>query len=325
MKKHILLLASIILLGYSCNEEYDYSENIDKSPKVKLNITTNEVAKNLPLLTSIDKWFISGNTRVDLLTLIYDSNGNLVTSENNCLKNLMTEVCVTPKLEKGKYKIVNVSINYFYDTKDESVTYYSWKVSGIEKYSTLEVKDRSFYGSGQIVGYDERDIEVTDKGCSELIYLQSQQASIITSFANPKCAPSDIEYFNFGLLGYSNTIKWDNNSWFFPEDKEKDFVDGYIQIPSQQTYLYRYYTYCVNPGNLTYRLFQKKFGEEYTQVGEYPVTIEPGKEYHFVYDFATNTFGPAPVPSSYDIILTEDEGVEEELIMSVKNRPFTIK
>lgn len=336
MKKHILLLASVALLGYSCNKEYDYDENIDKSPKTRLNISTNSLLSGFGNALNQSSDLNIVNSRNYLHTLVYDASGNLVASEKNALSSFFQEAGVTFDLPKGKYTIVNATINAYFDrATNEDFEYQNWTMSGEDKLSTLSFTASSYamdYAYG-ILGYDKQEIEVTDKGYSDIIYVKSLSSLVrfrYVNFTAGRNADPDLKYIGIyvnkfnGYVSLAEDVKIET----LPGLEGAEGVEGVTYFRRCNSVICSNYTnttevyasYSMLPDNYTFRVYDEREGDEnLTLKGEYNVTFEQGKGYVIMYDLVTGSFSSTNIGSVKPEIEEEETENQDEASFSKIN------
>ena len=333
MKKHILLLASVALLGYSCNKEYDYDENIDKSPKTRLNISTNSLLSGFGNALNYSSDLGVGNARNYLHTLVYDASGNLVASEKNALSSFFQEAGVTFDLPKGKYTIVNATINAYFDkATNEDFENPNWTMSGEDKLSTLSFTASSYAMSYaySILGYDKQEIEVTDKGYRDIIYVKSLSSLVrfrYVNFAAGLNADPDLKYIGIyvnkfnGYVSLAEDVKIETLPGFEGADGETVFRYCNIVDCSKFTNSTNVYaSFSMLPDNYTFRIYDEREGDEYSTLkGEYNVTFEQGKGYLIMYDLVTGSFGSTNIGSVKPEIEEEETENQDEASFSKIN------
>ena len=308
MKKHILLLASAALLFSSCNEEYDFDTL--KTPKLNLNVNIKSVITPFSNVNYFGG--ISDTYNIILKTLVYNQQGKLVAEAENKFNSYDNEINLDFDLEKGKYKVVNMTI-----IKDIYNDYSFWSVLEYDNLNTLSVDLNYISSISSTLGLDMQELEVGDGFKKNIIHVKPATGVLKICYSNFKSARPDVR--NISTYFTTNTIIEPGNNDIYQHDDLKDRYFSFVSNLNPYNFLDQsrimgYVTLL--PGN-DYKLTNiENIGEDKFNTTELNYSIEAGKTTTFYYDFGSGVISQNIADVIYD---GSDDNNEEEVIIKEDN------
>ena len=309
MKKHILLLASAALLFSSCNEEYDFDTL--KTPQLNLNVNIKSVITPFSNVNYFGG--ISDTYNIILKTLVYNQQGKLVAEAENKFNSYDKEINLEFDLEKGKYKVVNMTIK-----KDIYNDYSIWSVLEYDNLNTLSVDLNYISSISSTLGLDMQELEVGDGFKKNIIHVKPATGVLKVCYSNFKSARPIVEYANTYFNLTSSSITPANGNSSINADLENNNYKFFNEIyPNEYKNYESVYGYvALLPGN-DYKLTHiENIGEDKFNTTELNYSIEAGKTTTFYYDFGSGVISQNIADVIYD---GSDDNNEEEVIIKEDN------
>ena len=194
MKKILLLSLSLIafLFLVSCTNDDITIDKVLPKHTITYNVSTQEMYDTFGQVNYIRENYLREDTLcIGVSTFVYDSNGNLVDTKTNTLKNFNATQQSFENLVEGKYTLVTVEtlLNPINSNKSSC-----WSIDDTDKLSTLKITQTSRPSRANIIGV-----------CTESVSVSGD----VTLNVTPKAIGSLINFYcynfensNFVRLGF---------------------------------------------------------------------------------------------------------------------------
>lgn len=300
MKKHIYLFVALatLLLASCKNEDIDISREVsfEVNPYEVINdFVNNEVNQG-------DLEDIASGYRVRVNLFVYDAYGYLKDSEVEYLSGYRETMNANFDLPDGNYTVVATTDIVKYNG---SVSLEFWNFSGMEKLTTLKIKDAGYLGlTSKILGIGHKNITVKSGQTVCHVPMKPAGSLVISQIW-------DINHFNFVEV-YNLLSNRGSESFSFNNDGS--YNSSYEEVPFYTWYVYRFhpsnytsyggygYQFLAYQGETHFMWEAEAGGESIELSDDMSLNIKEGKTYQFTIDLDQMVYYYGEVEGSKAIV-----------------------